>query len=264
MEPVSPKLEAPLKHLAGTLLFACAAVIGTSALSAAAFIVTTAQPVTSVEGSSFSGTAGTFTDTNPNQPASDFTATIDWGDGTTSTGTIAGGNGSFSISGNHTYAEEGSFNTTINVQDTDVEAATGTAPGHVSDAPLTIISHTSSFSFVAGVPIMNIILGKFGDANPFGTAGDFSATIDWGDGATSSGTISGNGNAFDISGNHTYANSGTFGVSVNALDAGGSALEFGSVAVGATVPEPGSLAMIVLGLGSVALMARRRRANPRS
>jgi hypothetical protein len=253
-----------LKHLLRTLLFACVAVIGTSALSAAAFIVTTAQNLTSVEGNAFSGTVGGFTDTNPNQPASDFFATINWGDGTTSTGTISGGNGSFGISGNHTYADESSFTTTVTVQDQDGEAATGTASGNVSDAPLSLISHTSSFSFVAGVPLANLILGKFGDANPFGTAGDFEATIDWGDGSLSAATISGNGNAFDITGGHTYANSGTFGVSVNTLDSGGSTLSFTSEAVGAAVPEPGSLAMIVIGLGSVGLFARRKRANPRS
>jgi hypothetical protein len=172
--------------------------------------------VNSVEGAQFNGTTGTFTDTNANQPASSFTATINWGDGTTSTGTITGANGSFSINGNHIYAEEGSFNTTVSVQDTDGETATGIASGNVSDAPLSLISHLPSFSFVAGVPLANLILGKFGDANPFGTAGDFEATIDWGDGTLSAATISGNGNAFDITGGHTYANSGTFGVSVNA------------------------------------------------
>jgi hypothetical protein len=113
------------------------------------------------------------------------------------------------------------------------------------------------------VPLANLILGKIGDANPFGTAGDFEATINWGDGSTSTGTISGNGNAFDITGGHTYANSGNFGVSVSTADEGGSTLSFKSEAVG-SVPEPGSLAMIVLGLGSVTVMARRRRTNPRS
>jgi hypothetical protein len=117
MEPVSPKSKAPLKHLSRILLFACAAVIGTDALSAAAFIVTTAQPVNSVEGVQFNGAVGSFTDTNPNQPASDFTAFINWGDGTTSSGTIIGGNRSFSISGNHIYADESSFTTTVIVQD---------------------------------------------------------------------------------------------------------------------------------------------------
>ena len=262
MEPVSPNSEAPLKHFSRTLLFACAAVIGTSALSAAAFIVTTAQPVTSVEGVQFNGTTGTFTDTNPNQPASDFMATINWGDGVTSTGTITGGNGSFSISGNHIYAEEGAFTSVVTVQDTDGESATGTAFGNVTDAPLSLISNVSPFPFAAGVPLVNLILGSFGDANQFAAASDFVATINWGDGVIDTATISGNFNGFDVTGSHLYQSNANFPVSVSIADDGGSALSFQREAVGA-VPEPGSLAMIVLGLGSVALMARRRRANPR-
>ena len=53
------------------------------------------------------GTVGTFTDTNPSGTASDFIATIDWGDGTLSLGTIIASPGQVSISGTHTYAEEG-------------------------------------------------------------------------------------------------------------------------------------------------------------
>jgi hypothetical protein len=215
------------------------------------------------EGTGFNGAIAAFTDTDPAQPASSFTATINWGDGTTSTGTITGGNGSFSISGNHTYADESSFTTTVSVQDQDGEAATGTGSANVSDAALSLISHTSSFSFVAGVPLANLILGNFGDANPFAVASDFSATINWGDGLIDLATISGNFNGFAIVGSHLYASNVNFPVSVNVFDVGGSSLSFQTEAVGA-VPEPGSLAMIVLGLGSVGLMARRRCANPRS
>ena len=38
----------------------------------------------------------------------DFTATINWGDGTTTAGTVIGSNGSFTVAGGHTYADEGS------------------------------------------------------------------------------------------------------------------------------------------------------------
>ncbi|OYV88149.1 MAG: hypothetical protein B7Z73_09090, partial [Planctomycetia bacterium 21-64-5] len=47
--------------------------------------------------STFSGTVGTFTDADPNATSSDFTAAIDWGDGTTSDGTVSGSNGTFTI-----------------------------------------------------------------------------------------------------------------------------------------------------------------------
>src|SRR5260370_32581868 len=51
-------------------------------------------------------TLATFTDTNLSTAASDFSASIDWGDGTTSSATITGGSGAFSLLGSHTYADE--------------------------------------------------------------------------------------------------------------------------------------------------------------
>ena len=61
----------------------------------------------------------TFSDANTSDTAAQFTATIDWGDGTTadSTGTVTGGNGSFTVTGNHTYADPGHENLTVTVLD---------------------------------------------------------------------------------------------------------------------------------------------------
>src|SRR6202035_4084402 len=55
-----------------------------------------------------STTVATFTDTNPTDLASGFTASINWGDGITTTGTVSGSNGVFSVASGHTYADEGS------------------------------------------------------------------------------------------------------------------------------------------------------------
>ena len=40
-------------------------------------------------------------------PATEFTALINWGDGTSSAGTVTGASGAYAVSGSHTYAEEG-------------------------------------------------------------------------------------------------------------------------------------------------------------
>src|SRR5580704_11758414 len=56
-----------------------------------------------------------FTDNNLSDTASAFTATIDWGDGTTDTGTVVGSNGSFTVDGGHTYADEGSPFATVTI-----------------------------------------------------------------------------------------------------------------------------------------------------
>src|SRR5712691_10566353 len=47
-----------------------------------------------------------FTVNNSTDTASAFTATIDWGDGVTTTGTVVGSNGSFTVLGGHTYADD--------------------------------------------------------------------------------------------------------------------------------------------------------------
>ena len=55
-------------------------------------------------------TDGTLTDT-----AADFTATIDWGDGVTTTGTVVGANGSFTVDGGHTYGDDNFFSPVVTV-----------------------------------------------------------------------------------------------------------------------------------------------------
>jgi hypothetical protein len=54
-------------------------------------------------GQGLSGVLATFTDADPGGTLSDYSATIDWGDGTTSGGVIGSSNGVFTVSGSHTY-----------------------------------------------------------------------------------------------------------------------------------------------------------------
>ena len=56
-----------------------------------------------------------FSDPNLTDTAGDFTATIVWGDGNTSTGTVSGSNGSFTVDGGNTYESEGFFNATVTI-----------------------------------------------------------------------------------------------------------------------------------------------------
>ena len=76
-----------------------------------------------------------FTDDNLTDTAGAFTATIDWGDGTTDTGTVTGSNGSFKVEGAHTYADEGFRQATVTVTrpaDNTLLSIIGTVP--VADA----------------------------------------------------------------------------------------------------------------------------------
>ena len=70
-----------------------------------------------VEGTPWNGQVATFTVQGSISPASEFTALIKWGDGTSSAGTLSGSSGSYVVSGSHTYAEEGPDSPTVTVTD---------------------------------------------------------------------------------------------------------------------------------------------------
>jgi hypothetical protein len=94
----------------------------------------TGVPVSATAGAQFTGTVATFTDANPESVASDFTATIDWGDGTpTTAGTIgSAAGGGFTVAGSHTYASGGAYATSIEIKDVGSATATATSTATVA------------------------------------------------------------------------------------------------------------------------------------
>jgi hypothetical protein len=75
-------------------------------------------------GAPFSGTVATFTTADKIDSAAAFSAVITWGDGSTSTGRITGGNGSFTVSGSHTYAAAGSYAVYVQITNPNTQSAT--------------------------------------------------------------------------------------------------------------------------------------------
>jgi hypothetical protein len=167
----------------------------------------------------------TFTDTLTTATAGSFSATIDWGDGHTGTGTITGGGGSFVVMGSNTYQEEGTDTVTIAVTDSLTSTTqTVTTTANVADAALTA---TGNPDFVSTNPVSHG-LATFTDQNLAATTADFtsgggSTTIDWGDASTSAGAVSQTGpGQFAVSGTHTYAALGPYTITVTIVDDGGS------------------------------------------
>ncbi len=183
--------------------------VGTSVVSV------TADSFTVAEHAAFSGAVGTFTDSNTALTAADFAATIDWGDGTQTAGTISGSAGSFTVSGMHTYLDEQTATVTLTVSENAPGTATGSATGTatVTEADVLTPSGPASFTAYLGIPFSGTV-ATFTDADTANTAADFTATINWGDLTSSSGTVSGGAGTFTVSGTHTYAAAGSFTVTV--------------------------------------------------
>jgi hypothetical protein len=178
-----------------------------------------ASAVAAIEGASFQGTVATFTDLGGAAPVSLYAATIDWGDSQSSSGAIiANADGTFAITGTHTYAEEGV--PIVGVTITDVSGASGqaAATGAVADAPLSVVGQ--GITATAGAPFTGVV-ATFSDADPAGTVADFTATVTWGDGNVSPGSVSAVLGGFAVTASNTYAAAGGYAVSVQVLDQGG-------------------------------------------
>ena len=190
------------------------ATVGDAALTAAGVSLSAA------EGASISGaTVATFTDANPNAVASDFTATINWGDGTTPTaGTVsADAGGGFSGQRRPQLRRRGQ----VHGRRDDHRRRRQHRQRHrarprCSDADV-LTPHGVTFNATPGQAFTGTV-ATFVDTDTLNTAGDFTATISWGDGTTSAGVISDTAGAISVSGTHTYATPGQDSVTVTLSD----------------------------------------------
>src|SRR5260370_33022097 len=154
-------------------------------------VVTMSSVSGAVEDAAFSTVAAHFSG-----GAGPYTATISWGDGQTSPGSISIPNAN-SVSGSHTYSEESVYTVSVTVTDSTGATASGTRSTSVADAALTVSG--ASCTAVAGAGFSGT-LAAFTDADPSGSVTDYSATINWGDPPSSAGTITANGGGFAVRG----------------------------------------------------------------
>jgi autotransporter-associated beta strand protein len=128
----------------------------------------------------------TFIDPNPLGKASDFTASVNWEDGTTTknpvtlVGPVTGGL-EYQITGTHLYTEAGLFRNTIKVHDKGGEDLQADFGALVKDQQITPFS-VSNFNAFCQVPTTQTF--QFVDSNPFVNINDLTFTIAWGDGQT--------------------------------------------------------------------------------
>ena len=173
----------------------------------------------SVEGQTATATA-TFNDAYPAAQSGDFTATINWGDGTIDSGqAVTGGAGVFTVSGQHVYADEGTFKPIVTISDdapgTAIASATATAT--IADADQLSVASFANFAALEGKTAT--ATATFNDAYLVAPAGDFTATINWADGKIDAGlAVTGGAGLFTVSGQHVYADEGTFTATVTISD----------------------------------------------
>ena len=236
--------------------------------------------ITDVEGRQFNGRVGddsdrlvaTFRDTNPDGATGDFTAQVNWGDGTVSAGKIArDDDGTFRVTGSHKYAVAGEFKLVVKIESNLNASASGARKGIlrklvtravVADAVLTpekkILTGTTDTVF------SNTIVGTFADPDTRDVASDFLVRIDWGDGDIDKSSQTGAGvsvisagtgtNKFHVRGGHQYAEPGTYPITITVEDLTGGAtttinseafigrpgFKIGTGMTGGTIPEGGT------------------------
>ena len=193
----------------------------------------------STEGISHSFSLGNFTDA----AVAPYSVTVNWGDGSPTTTfdiNTAGSLGTLS----HTYAEEGNYNASVTVTDFASGTQTQNFQVSVADATLTAGGATALTPKTGVALPSSTVVGTFTDANPTAPISDYTGTIDWGDGSpTTLATFSqpgGVGTAFDVTGGHTYAKPGTYAITVNVLDDGGSRVTLTGTSTVTDLPVTGS------------------------
>src|SRR6202035_2908877 len=73
------------------------------------------------------GTLG-FQDANASASTADFTATVTWGDGTSTPGTVAGRGGQYTEPASHAYATNGSYAIGVTIRDDGGSSLSTTGP----------------------------------------------------------------------------------------------------------------------------------------
>jgi hypothetical protein len=130
----------------------------------------TGKTLTTTAGTPFNGVVASFTDRDPNGTVTDYKATINWGDGTSSAGTTsANSQGGFDVSGNHTYTVAKPYNVTVTITDSGGSSVTANSTLTVNAAAPSSIKVTSGNNQTTTVgsafasPLQATVTDKYGN-----------------------------------------------------------------------------------------------------
>jgi streptogramin lyase len=179
--------------------------------------------LSSVEGQSTQTVlVATVGDAGEPEAPDDYTATIDWGDGSpVSNGNVTVSGSLLNVTGSHYYADERAYRVSVTIADDGGSTIATTGTAFVADAPLTALG-ARPLHAVEGQATGEIAVATFTDAAGPEPANGYRATIDWGDGTSiTSGILDSSYTTFIVTGNHAYAEEGIYLVTVSIRDDGG-------------------------------------------
>ncbi|MDE2025395.1 MAG: pentapeptide repeat-containing protein [Patescibacteria group bacterium] len=174
---------------------------------------------------------GSFTD--PDSSTS-WTATVDYGDGSGSQPLVLNSDKSFTLS--HVYTNEGAYTVTVSVTDNQGATGTGTSTITVTDVPASISVPTIPSNPTVGTSVSTT--ATFTDPDSSDT---HVATITWGDGSSSAGTVTepSGSTPGSVSGSHTYATAGSYIITISVIDNGENITGTSPQVVLAVIPSTG-------------------------
>jgi hypothetical protein len=182
-------------------------------------LTVTGQPFTATEGMPFSGSVASYTQSLilvPLATSGSPQATIAWGDGTTTAGTITFGSGPGNlVTGSHTYTEEGQYTVQVTVSSGTGASNSASYNVTVADAPLTpaglVLAPVQGATFTGELTRFQPPAAVIPD--------DYAIDVNWGDGGASPGSIQANPDgSYSVVGTHPFVGQGNQPVTVSVTD----------------------------------------------
>jgi PKD repeat protein len=230
-------------------------------------LTSTAAAIAGIAGTPLSDVlVGSFSDASTGARASDFTALVDWGDGTPATAgqVAAGGPGLFQVFGTHTYATAGTRTVLVTVADSggassliaagvtltvnDQGGSTAPIASQATIIPAPLEPQAQPVFGIVGMPIApGTLVATFVTTPGSAAAGKLAAQVDSGNGAVDAvvSPVPGSATSFQVTtaGPLTFSAPGTFPIRVTIEDHSGNPTS-AAVAIATATIGPAPLASL--------------------
>jgi hypothetical protein len=176
-------------------------------------LTATVSALSAVETGTTSGVVATFTSTYTHV-AGDFAAMIQWGDGTSTLGTVvANAGGGFDVVASHAWASDGTFTFTVSVVSN--AGASIVKDGTATVAPRMLAAKGASFTIDKKNTFTGMV-ATFTDNLGGTAASSYVASVAWSDGKVTTATVVKNGDgSFSIRTSRSFSTAGVLVASIS-------------------------------------------------